>query len=297
MEVLKVCPVCGSGNIKFYSKTKDYLVSKNEFSIEKCSDCGFLFTNPRPFENDLGDYYLSGEYISHTDSKKSFWDFVYHTVRKFMLKKKISFLSAHLISKINNSKLMDYGCGTGEFLLYARQRGFDVLGIEPSPHARNRASAKGITVEPGLEHLQKGERKFHVITLWHVLEHIPDPRHIISDLINLLGKDGLIVVAVPEYLSFDSKFYKEDWAAWDVPRHLNHFNSETISKLFATYGFKMKGKHPLIFDSFYVSMLSEKNKNSGLFGIMRALWVGLMSNVRAVFGRSAYSSQVYIFSR
>jgi SAM-dependent methyltransferase len=297
MEFLDSCPICGNNNTEFYIKNFDYLVSKEEFYVVKCKKCGFLFTNPRPFEKELGNYYLSNDYISHTDSKRKLMDVVYHQVRKLMLKKKFTFIVSHLPSNVKSCRLMDYGCGTGEFLIHARSKKFDVLGVEPSINARNRAVAKGLDVVPNLDSLKEKRQKIHVVTLWHVLEHIPDPKIILKELMTYLEKDGLIVVAVPEYLSFDSKFYKNEWAAWDLPRHLNHFDENTVTKLFQLFGFKLRAIYPLVFDSFYVSILSEKNKNGGYVGVARAFIIGLISNLKAKFGNSAYSSQVYVFSK
>ncbi len=297
MKTLRDCPLCGSNNFNIYGRFKDYLISKEEFSVVKCPECGFLFTNPRPEIEFLGDYYQSDEYISHTDSRESVFDHIYHWVRKFMIKRKLSFIDSHLKNNVKRRILMDYGCGTGEFLMQARKSGYEVYGIEPNMDARDRAISKGIIVEKGLGIRQNNNIDFQVITLWHVLEHIPEPKKIIHELAEILEKDGLIVVAVPEYLSYDSKYYKEQWVAWDVPRHLNHFNKDTLCNIFYAYGFRLEKIYPLIFDSFYVSLLTEKNRDGGFAGIIKAAFVGIISNMSAIFGYTPYSSQVYIFRK
>jgi len=298
MEILKFCPLCGHDKFDLIIEAHDYLVSGDKFSVVKCKNCGFLFTNPRPADDVLGEFYKSDDYISHTDSKQGPMERIYHLVREFMLKRKFSFISSQLQNTGRPAKLLDFGCGTGEFLNYTRNNGFDTVGIEPNDNARERAILKGLTVLPGINsEYFRNNSGFDVVSLWHVLEHLPNPVKVINDLGSLLAENGLIVVAVPEYRSYDALFYKNTWAAWDVPRHLNHFDESTLLRLFVNHGFNYIKKHPLIFDSFYVSLLSEKVKKAGMFGYVRAFMVGFISNFLAFFGVHPYSSQVYFFRR
>lgn len=290
--------MCKGNHLKNIIETKDYLVSKSTFTIVECSDCGFVFTNPRPAVDELGKYYLSDEYISHNDDANSLMDSIYKLVRNYMLQRKIRWISHNSKKNPADIKLLDYGCATGEFLLRAKAKGMKTMGIEPDSHAREKARLKGITVIESPDELpdNDGIMQFDAVTLWHVLEHIPDLSAKKRLLEKIVAKDGVLVVAVPEYNSFDARHYKEAWAAWDVPRHLNHFEKKSLLKMFGD-SFHLEKVYPLVFDSFYVSMLTEKNLQNGFSGVIRAFMVGVWSNILGIAGRYPFSSQVYIFRK
>ena len=189
-------------------------------------------------------------------------------------------------------KILDVGCGTGDFLKAAQNNGWVVIGIEPNQEARSIANSKTNNAVFDIDHLSKINDHFDVITLWHVLEHLPDLKTQIENLKRLLNPNGTLIIAVPNFKSYDAKFYKSNWAAYDVPRHLWHFSKKSISKLFQNNGLKVIKHKPMLFDSFYVSLLSEKYK-SGKMNPFRALWVGLYSNILG-FIKKEYSSHIYI---
>jgi SAM-dependent methyltransferase len=297
MYVVNKCPVCDSERQLDFGQSEDYLVSREVFILVQCLECGFVFTNPRPALEDLPCYYKSGDYISHTDSRKSFFERVYGLVKRHMLRRK-----AQIINKLTQKKkfrILDYGCATGDLLLFLQNKGAIGLGYEPDAGARNKANLKGVSVlSNDTELLTDNYRgKFDVITLWHVLEHIPDLQSKVKMFSELLGENGVIVVAVPEYKSYDAQYYGFKWAAWDVPRHLNHFERKSLTLLFEKNGFTLEKKYPLVFDSFYVSMLTEKNKHRRTFGMVRAFLIGFYSNFKALLGSRPYSSQIYVFRK
>lgn len=293
MEVLKSCPVCDASETRLFLECKDYTVSQETFKIVECAACGFKFTNPRPDENKLGDYYKSENYISHSNTNKGFINSAYQAVRKYTLLQKLK-----LISKFyKTGKLLDIGCGTGEFLKTFKDAKWETTGIEPSEDARKMAIQNyGLDVkgEEGLKDL--APESFDVITMWHVLEHVPHLNERIDDLKRLLKPKGIIVVAVPNCSSLDAKKYGAHWAAYDVPRHLYHFIPKDIETLFRKHGFTVFRTLPMVFDSFYVSMLSEKYK-SDKSGIISALWTGLRSNISALKSGKTYSSQIYLIRK
>lgn len=266
-------------------KIKDYSISQEEFTLVYDEVLEMFSTDPVP--DNLGKYYLSENYISHTDSNDGLFEKVYQWVKNYMLKKKVKLISSY----VEKGTLLDIGAGTGDFLNQAKKSGWDVTGIEPSAAARKRAFEKGINLFE--EEAEVGERKFDVITMWHVLEHVPDVQKQIEWIKNHLSTDGVLIVAVPNFNSYDAKYYKNFWAAWDVPRHLHHFSYKSIKTLFEKNGFNLIEQKPLIFDSFYVSLLSEKYKSTSLIKPVSAFMIGLRSNWRAQQTKE-YSSIIYV---
>ncbi|WP_298550509.1 class I SAM-dependent methyltransferase [uncultured Algibacter sp.] len=269
---------------------KDHSVSGDEFELIQNSEYGFLETTPQPSSDKLPEYYESEDYISHTDSKRNLFEKVYHLVRSISLKKKLNLINSY---SSEGKNLIDVGCGTGDFLEIAQQNGWTISGIEPNEQARNIANKKTNNSVFETDQLLKFEsNSFDVISLWHVLEHLPNLEEHISIFKKLLKPNGTLIIAVPNYKSYDAKYYKQFWAAYDVPRHLWHFNQESISKLVSKEFFKVEKVKPMWFDSFYVSMLSEKYK-SGKMNPIKGIWVGLLSNVKAITTKEA-SSLIYI---
>ncbi|MDT0642688.1 class I SAM-dependent methyltransferase [Zunongwangia sp. F363] len=272
---------------KHFISCKDYLVSGEEFDLFWHPEFEILETKPVPPALDF--YYSSDQYISHTDSKETITEKIYQKVKEYMLGKKISWIRHYKTS----GKLLDVGAGTGDFLNCARKNHFEIHGVEPSDSARGMAMRKNISLAKKYEELNI--KKFDVICLWHVLEHVKDPKAELDKLAGLLEKDGLLVVAVPNFKSFDAEHYKEHWAAYDVPRHLFHFSQNGIQSLFSKQGFKLITKKPLVFDSFYVSLLSEKN-STGSSNYFKAIINGLKSNLKAK-SSTEYSSITYFFQK
>lgn len=265
----------------------DYSVSKEIFYLKYNEKYQLYKTEPIP--EKLGIYYQSEEYISHTDSKKTFIEKIYQYVKKYMLQKKIDLI--HKYTK-NRGKILDIGAGTGDFLKIAQENGWKITGIEPERKARNRAEEKGVLLE---ENQEKINDKYDVITMWHVLEHIPDLENQIIFLKNHLTDNGILVIAVPNYKSKDAQIYKQFWAAFDVPRHIWHFSKKSIQLIFEEKGFNLIETKPMPFDAFYVSLLSEKYK-TGKVSYFKGFFNGLRSNLSAI-RTGEYSSLIYILKK
>ncbi|MGG5599159.1 class I SAM-dependent methyltransferase [Myroides sp. C8-3] len=269
---------------------QDHAVSKEVFSLFYNRAYDLLLTDPVPAKENLNNYYLSENYISHTDGKRNFFERIYQGIKRIALRRKVD-----LLFKQNNTvgTLLDIGCGTGDFLVEAKKSGWATTGYEPNEHAFAKAKAKGITLVKKLSELEA--HTFDVITLWHVLEHIPNLEEQIVELNRLLKPGGKLIVAVPNYKSYDAVYYKEYWAAFDVPRHLWHFSQSSIPRIFSLFDFTVDELHPMLFDSFYVSLLSEQYK-TGKRNWGKALFVGLRSNVEAR-NTMEYSSLIYCLSK
>lgn len=269
-----------------YVQVKDFSVSGESFSLLLDKDLQLLKTAPQPSLENLGSYYESEDYISHTDGTRTLFEKVYQIVKRNAIRKKVK-----LLSKYNKKgTVLDIGAGTGDFLVEAKRQGWNTKGIEPNPKAKQIAVSKNVTFSDSLEVL--GNNSFDVITMWHVLEHVPNLEFQISELKRLLKPNGTIIIAVPNFKSFDAKHYKEFWAAYDVPRHLWHFSKIAIQKLFQKHDVKLFHVKPLWFDSFYVSLLSEKYKN-GKMNFVKGFFIGILSNCYGIF-KKEYSSHIYI---
>jgi len=289
MESLSACPSCASKTLVPYLQAKDWLVTKETFTLVLCPACDLVFTNPRPDENQIGKYYQSEEYVSHTNKSAGLIGILYQQVRAHTLNKKLA-----LITKLNNGEgtLLDVGCATGHFLEICKKAGWQVQGTEPDAGARQVAIQKGLPVAETIEELQT-QGSFTVVTLWHVLEHMHTLRASLQKIAALLAPEGTLIIAVPNRRSADAMHYGADWAAYDVPRHLSHFSQAALSRLAAQEGLAVVGTRPMVFDAFYVAMLSEKNRGGSL---LSALQQGVASNAKAR-NTGEYSSLMYILKK
>lgn len=287
------CLVCDNKEFTKLFDLKDYFLSQESFSVYQCNHCGLGTTHPSPEPENLGRYYETNDYISHSGESRDLFSKVYQLVRKYTHARKYQLLRKYSSA----GTLLDIGCATGEFLAYCSSKQMQVKGIEPSEKARNIAVNRyHLEVFPEAQIDQFEAESFGIITMWHVLEHVPDINLRMKDISRLLSNDGVAMIALPNYLSKDARHYKQYWAAWDVPRHLHHFNRKSFGKLANNHGFKVIGVLPMYFDSFYVSMLSEKYK-SGNTSLIRAFFQGLRSNLSAVSGQHEFSSLIYIIKK
>jgi len=272
-------------------KVKDYSVSGEKFTLKHNVDLDMLETTPQPTLAKLPEYYKSEDYISHTDTKRNLFEKMYHWVRSYMLNKKVAILNRE--TQTTEKNLLDIGCGTGDFLKAAKTAGWNISGVEPDVSARSIASSKTKTEIHNLEYLLKLKpNSFDAITMWHVLEHVPNLEEHINLLSRLIKKEGTIIIAVPNYKSFDAQHYGATWAAYDVPRHLWHFSRNSIQRLFAKVNLNVVKNLPMKFDAYYVSLLSEKYKN-GSMNPIKAFLIGFRSNWKARSTKE-YSSLIYI---
>ena len=277
-------------NNSTYLTVKDHSVSGEEFQLIHNKELDMLETFPEPKGDKLSDYYKSEDYISHTDTKRNLLEYVYHSVREISLKRKLKLINS-FTSETKN--LLDIGCGTGDFLETALKANWNITGIEPNEQARQIANSKTNNSVFETECLNKLEpNSFDVITLWHVLEHLPDLEMHRTLFKSLLKPNGTLVIAVPNFKSYDAEHYKNFWAAYDVPRHLWHFSKTSISELFKKENLKLVETLPMLFDAYYVSLLSEKYK-SGFMNPLKAFWIGFKSNRKGKQSKE-YSSHIYV---
>jgi len=292
MKKLNECPVCGSKSISQYLTTHDYFLTQETFSLCKCSSCGFVFTNPRPEIDKLGVYYDSEKYLSHHAKSMSPLAVAYGILRKVNIRYKYN-----LISKfVTRGSLLDIGCGTGELLHYFNNNAWKTMGIEPNESARNFGkTAYKLEVVDEVELNNLPEKNFDVVSMWHVLEHVPLLNQRLNEAKRLLSDNGILVIALPNIASWDAQYYGRYWAALDVPRHLYHFTPQSFKTLAKYHGLNIIHKFPMKMDAFYVSLLSERYRNSG-FTFLKAFGNGIKSNKRAK-RTGDYSSIIYFLKK
>ena len=272
-------------------KIKDHSISQESFELQFDSKNESYVTQFSDWDR-LQDYYQSENYISHTDGQRNWFEKMYQLVKRFTIQKKWKLVEQYHANQIQN--VLDIGCGTGDFLKYgAVHKNIQGVGVEPNTQAKSYAETKNIKVYATLQDLPN--EQFDVITLWHVLEHVPNIEEYISLFQEKLSPNGVLCIAVPNFKSYDAAYYGNYWAAWDVPRHLWHFSKNSMKKIFQPHGFTLIHIEPMYFDSFYVSLLSEEYK-AGKKNILKAFYIGLLSNWKAKKTKE-YSSHIYLFKK
>jgi 2-polyprenyl-3-methyl-5-hydroxy-6-metoxy-1,4-benzoquinol methylase len=292
MIVLEKCPVCGDKNILLKFSAKDNTVTNDLFEIWECKNCTLRFTQNIPGKDEIGKYYQSENYISHSDTSKGLINNLYHKVRKRTLLNKKNLVENTTGKKTGN--ILDVGSGTGAFLQTMKLANWNTTGVEPDETARKKAlELYGIEPENSETFFHLPSQSFDAITLWHVLEHVHELHKYMDQLKSLLRPGGKLFIAVPNYTSYDAHYYKEYWAAYDVPRHLYHFSPTAMKKLFAQHMMKVIQLKPMWYDSVYVSMLSEQYK-TGKPNPAKALMIGALSNMKALASIEKCSSVIYV---
>ncbi|MBA4321555.1 MAG: methyltransferase [Odoribacter sp.] len=291
----KVCPLCSSPEISHFLSCTDHFVSKEVFNICWCGRCGFIFTQDAPDESEAGRYYESDDYISHSDSKKGITDKAYQFIRRIMLHRKKKLIRK--ITGLSSGTILDIGSGTGHFLNIMKVSGWDIKGVEISGKAReNAVRIFNIDTIPPEKIQDLPSNSFDCITLWHVLEHFREPFKFMEEIGRLLKPGGVVFIALPNSGSFDSKHYGKKWAAYDVPRHLWHFNPKTFSIFALKNNYSIIEKRYLPFDVFYISIISERYKGSR-FALFSGTINGLRFSSRSIFKKSGKSSVIYILRK
>ncbi len=291
VEKIINCPSCFGSNLKDLIETKDYFLTNELYSISECNNCKLLITNPQPDSSEIGRYYKSENYVSHKAKPKSVTDHAYMVARKFSIASKLKIINGYH----HNHTILDFGCGNGDFLSACKNKGWSTVGFEPSDDARKIAEKKlNQNIFSKVEELTN-RGLFSIITLWHVLEHIPDLHETIANLRNLVSNNGKIIFALPNHESYDAKYYNRYWAAYDVPRHLYHFSRNSMNYLMSKNGLKLDDVIPMKLDAFYISLLSEKYK-TGKYNYLKSILTGYKSNL---YGSKTgnYSSLIYICSK
>ena len=266
-------------------ETLDYFLTKEKFQIVNTPQPGLLQTNPKPFQENINLYYASKNYISHNTKGRGVFRFFYRFFRSLNYAYKLSFLKG-----VNqNESVLDFGSGNGYFLNNLLKKGYSAFGVEPIKQSKDQ------NIYPSIFDKNLKNKTFKYITAWHSIEHVYDLKPTIKAIYDLLDENGTLIVALPNHSSYDAKYYKQYWAGFDVPRHLWHFDKKATIETFSKLGFSFVSSHPLLLDTYYVSLLSENYKKSK-FKNLRAFIVGAFSNLKAIFTKQ-YSSNIFVFKK
>lgn len=291
-DTFSACPICSSTEVSSLLQLKDFSLTQQHFQILECEQCSLRYTFPIPSVDEIAPYYDFPEYISHTDSTKGWMHQLYHKVRNHTLTQKTNWIQSLFTGY--KGQLLEIGAGTGAFAHAMQKKGWTVTALEPDEASRGRALQNyGISLLSSESLFELPENTYDVITLWHVLEHVHALKEYVQCFQKLLKPNGRLIIAVPNYTSYDASFYKQFWAAYDVPRHLYHFAPSAMRYLMKKNALEVLDAKAMWFDSFYVGLLSEKYKKSGKLGVIRAFWIGLCSNLFALNNPEKASSLVY----
>ncbi len=286
------CPVCKSEQVHFVLNAQDHTVSHEFFEIWECHHCSVRFTRNVPPPESIGRYYQSENYISHSNTRQGLINSLYHRVRNHTLSLKYELILSATGLKHGNH--LDIGAGTGAFVQYMHRKGWASQGIEPDVKARQVAFSDHRTaLLPAESFSSLPEASFDAISLWHVLEHVHGLQQYLEHLKKLLKPSGKLFIAVPNYTSYDGMKYKENWAAYDVPRHFYHFSPGSMKYLLDASRLKLTRMEPMWFDSFYISLLSEKYA-TGHSSLIRGFLTGTISNIKALAQKERCSSLIYV---
>lgn len=286
------CPLCSSDYHIMRFSTQDYFFTNEQFFIFECNDCGHIFTNPQPNESDLGLFYNTDQYLSHKEYPETLVEKLYAFIRRINLNTKYR----QATNELNLGNVLDYGCGRGDFLRLAKEKGWNTFGVEIDADARRYANERnGVNVFSPSEESQIREGQMNLVAMFHVLEHIADLHSALAKYNRWLTNDGRLVLALPNPQSFDANYYGKYWAGWDVPRHLHHFSKQSLIHLISQHGFRIQKIYPMYWDAFFVSMMSEQYKTSN-WTFLRAGIIGAISNLAALRSKQ-YSSLLYVCTK
>ena len=289
------CPLCGASGQMPYADCIDFTVSKESFILLRCPQCGVVFTSNPPKESETIRYDTLDLKLKLGDSPRGLTDKLYYYVRHRMLRKKASIVESQ--SYRTGGTLLNYGAKTGYFSHYMERRGWKVTSIEKY-HEERQFSLE--TFHHRMYDVSEMDRltpeTFDVITLWHVFEHCYNPNGLLNRFYRLLRPGGILLIACPNICSTDAMHYGANWAAYNVPRHLWHFNPTSLSNLLNKHGFTLMHRQKLSYDCFYISVLSEKNKNSKM-PFLRGMWFGMRCWFISLARLDKSSSLVYVFRK
>ena len=279
------CIICSSKYASSFISLNDRLSnSSKKYNLLKCI-CGFIYLNPRPDIGEINHYYKLDNYDPHKESFNSFWNTAYHYVQKVTLNWKYRIITKY----IKKGSLLDIGGGKGEFAQFINKKGWDVT-FQDNMTDLNRRENNSFFVRE-LSNVNSTKR-FDVITLWHSLEHIHNIKYLFDSINNMLKDSGILIIAVPNMNAPERKFYKYTWAPYDAPRHLYHFNLDSLNKLCQNKGYYIMSKYSLYQDIPYNVILSTSRYS--FFQLIKTILVICYTFLYTLCAGPKYSSSLLI---
>lgn len=306
------CDYCGSAANEAVLRTTAYDLAE-PFTAVRCLGCGLMFTNPRPVQSRIGTYYSVSSYYSYQSLesvrdlsyaqriKQVMFDAYYNADRGVLT---TSFARA-VLSRVlivppreKMGRILDVGCGSGGFLLMMKNCGWETAGVEISAEACNAANRHGLNVHCGqVEDAPLPDASFDVIVLSQSLEHLYSPKSALRAAHRLLKSDGVLIIGVPNCEGIDQRLFRENWHAWDLPRHLYHFTPTSLRQYLETAGFQPTSLRSTILTPLQVTSQELRRKVSGkpvssalraVAGDLFKLWC--IKPLEMAFSRSARES-------
>ncbi len=312
METL-ACPICGLKSFESYIEVPDRFNTTARWKIVRSPSSGLIMLNPRPDISEIAGYYHEGPEGSydphlHKSSAVSKEERLYLKARSLLLSRKSSMVLAGALKPLAECRILEIGCSTGDLLNCLHlKKGIpaeNLSGIETDPDAASAAETySGISIFRKGFHELKQESTFDRIVFWHVLEHLHDLNGILSECSRRLNRDGIMVVALPNPESLDARHYRENWIAWDAPRHLWHFTAATLGALLERHELEILRKGYWLPDTLYNCWHSEKliasleNRTFGLREITETLLQTTFGITSSLFSLRNASSIVYYIRR
>ncbi|MFA7408219.1 MAG: class I SAM-dependent methyltransferase [Anaerolineaceae bacterium] len=229
----KPCDFCGQLQAEKFLTLKDLRLNlPGSWNLVRCENCGLLMIDPQPGWEELSAHYPK-EYHAYLRKDSRITTFL----REFGLRKRVASILRRTI--VQKGKLLDLGCATGDFLQkFHDMSKWDVTGVEIVPGAAAAARAKGLRViEEDLEDAGFADNSFDVVTLWDVLEHMPNPSQTLQVCFDLLKPGGLLAIKSPDPAGKEALFFKENWIGFEAPQHLFSFPKAVLVKKLNEVGF------------------------------------------------------------
>jgi 2-polyprenyl-3-methyl-5-hydroxy-6-metoxy-1,4-benzoquinol methylase len=224
------CNLCNSNEYKLFKEIDGY-------RLVKCRRCGLVYLNPRPTHQEINEEYSAEYHIERLLRQ----ELKREEEIEVEINKNIGRAEEIVKQFGNKGKLLDIGCGAGFFVACLKRYGWDITGIDVSEWASEFAREKlGLNVFTGSVEDVKINGQFDVITLYHILEHLPHPLQSLKRVSELLADDGVLVIKGPNLASFDRVWHSKNWRRYDLPFHLYHFTPQTYQMILEKAGFSVQ---------------------------------------------------------